>query len=61
MPVVVVVVPKTLQEAWWDMMIEHFNLDFYVEISQYDNEQRYQVLLEKNLLLTLMNLTMRDF
>ena len=34
-----------IQEAWWDMIIEHFNLDFYVEISQYDNKQRYQVLL----------------
>jgi hypothetical protein len=29
------------------MMIEHFNLDLYVEISQYDNEQRYQILLGK--------------
>jgi hypothetical protein len=38
---------KALQEAWWDMMIEHFNLDLYVEISQYDNEQRYQILLGK--------------
>ena len=28
-------------------MIEHFNLDLYVEISQYDNEQRYQILLGK--------------
>ena len=36
-----------LEEAWWDMMIEHFNLDLYVEISQYDNEQRYQILLGK--------------
>jgi hypothetical protein len=36
-----------LQEAWWDMIIEHFNLDLYVEISQYDNEQRYQILLGK--------------
>ena len=43
------------------MIIEHFNLDLYVEISQYDNEQRYHVLLEKNLLLTLMNWTTRDF
>ena len=38
---------QALQEAWWDMMIEHFNLDLYVEISQYDNEQRYQILLGK--------------
>ena len=34
-----------LQKTWWDMIIEHFNLDLYVEISQYDNEQRYHVLL----------------
>jgi len=33
MPVVVV-----LQKTWWDMIIEHFNLDLYFEISQYDNE-----------------------
>ena len=38
---------QALQEAWWNMMIEHFNLDLYVEISQYDNEQRYQILLGK--------------
>ena len=38
---------QVLQEAWWDMMIEQFNLDLYVEISQYDNEQRYQILLGK--------------
>jgi hypothetical protein len=24
---------QALQESWWDMMIEHFNLDLYVEIS----------------------------
>ena len=50
-----------LQKTWWDMIIEHFNLDLYVEISQYDNEQRCHVLLGKNLLLTLMNWTTRDF
>jgi hypothetical protein len=33
-----------LQKTWWDMIIEHFNLDLYVEISQYENEQRYHVL-----------------
>ena len=38
---------QALQEAWWNMMIEHFNLDLYVEISQYDNKQRYQILLGK--------------
>jgi len=27
------------------MIIEHFSLDLYVEISQYDNEQRYHILL----------------
>ena len=27
-----------LQKTWWDMIIEHFNLDLYFEISQYDNE-----------------------
>jgi hypothetical protein len=41
------------------MIIEQFNLDLYVEISQYDNEQRYHVLHRKNLLLTLMNWTTR--
>ena len=49
---------QALQEAWWNMMIEHFNLDLYVEISQYDNKDiRYY--LGKNLDLTLMNLTTR--
>ena len=27
-----------LQKTWWDMIIEHFNLDLYFEIIQYDNE-----------------------
>ena len=40
---------QALQEAWWDMIIEYFNLDLYVEISQYDNEQRYKILLGKKL------------
>jgi hypothetical protein len=22
--------PQALREAWWDMIIEHFNLDLYV-------------------------------
>jgi hypothetical protein len=50
-----------LLKTWWDMIIEHFNLDLYVEISQYDNEQRYHILIVKNLLLRLMNWTTRDF
>jgi hypothetical protein len=31
---------QVLQKTWWDMIIEHFNFDLYVEISQYDNELR---------------------
>ena len=41
--------PYTLeiQNIWWHLIIEMFCLDLYVELSSYDDEALYQILLGK--------------
>ena len=40
-----------IQNIWWDLIIENFCLGLYVELSSYDDEALYQILLEKKTLL----------
>ena len=40
-------VTQILQDTWFDIVIENFDLQLYLEISQYCEEQLYQVLLGK--------------
>jgi hypothetical protein len=32
---------------WWDLIIEHFCFELYVELSSYNDEELYQILLGK--------------
>ena len=35
----------SIQQLWWDMITENHNLDLFVELNSYNEEQLYQVLL----------------
>jgi hypothetical protein len=36
-----------IQNIWWDLIIEHFCFELYVELSSYEDEVLYQILLGK--------------
>jgi hypothetical protein len=36
-----------IQNIWWDLIIENFCLELYLELSSYEDEVLYQILLGK--------------
>jgi hypothetical protein len=44
-----------IHDIWWEMIVEHFVFDLYVEFSAYDDELFFQILLGRNHITKLNN------
>jgi hypothetical protein len=50
-----------IQNIWWDLIIEDFCLELYVELSSYEDEVLHQLLLEKTPCTDLGDVDLKSF